>query len=144
MSDKSRFDPFKELSKIGDQVSKAIEDTFTSGSSTASLQIDIIETDDSIILVTGALLGLDTESLDISIQENNQVSITGKTVPPEEFANASYLKRERKFGTFARTVSIPVDIIADEAQAKFKDNMLTLTIPKAEKGPKVIRVTPIE
>ena len=55
--------------------------------------------------------------------------------------NASYLRQERRFGAFARTIALPAPVQADKAEAKFKDGVLTLSIPKAEEAkPKTIKV----
>ncbi|NJL92676.1 MAG: Hsp20/alpha crystallin family protein [Anaerolineae bacterium] len=137
----SRFDPMKEMANLREQVSRVLEDTFGSGS---SLPLDIYETDDAIVVETVPLLGLRMESLDIQIADG-QLTISGEREAPAEVDAARYLRRERKFGPFSRTVMIPQHVVAEEAHARLKDHMLVITIPKvAETNPRVIKVTPIE
>jgi HSP20 family protein len=142
MTSTGRFGPWREeLSQIRDQVKGVLEDTF----SFSGLPVDIYETADSVVIVTGAIVGLKTDSLDISITEGHQVTIEGETVAPEDVAGARYLRRERKFGNFSKTVAIPMAVVAEEAKASYKNNILTITIPKKEqKGPRVVKVTPVE
>jgi HSP20 family protein len=60
----------------------------------------------------------------------------------EQFAEGSYLRKERRFGSFQRTFSLPTSVASDKARAEFEHGVLTLTLPKAEEAkPKSIKVT---
>lgn len=144
MTNNNRFEPLKqELTNIRDQVTKALEDTFSTYGN--NLPVDVYETSTEVVIVTGALLGLDTASLDISIIEGNQITIAGETQAPADVTADRYLRRERKFGKFSRTFNIPVKVVAEAAKASFKHNLLTITIPKVEQSnPKVVKITPEE
>jgi HSP20 family protein len=53
-----------------------------------------------------------------------------------------WLLRERRFGAFERTVSLPTVVDSEQATADFKDGVLTITLPKAEVAkPKSIPVS---
>lgn len=140
MPNPSRFDPMKELSNLRDQVNKVVGDAL---GSSGVLPIDIYETEDSVVIVTGALVGLKTETLDISITEN-QLTISGETENPLAVDENQFIRRERKFGAFSRVVPITGALKADEAHAEFKNNILTITLPKVEiSSPRVIKVKPV-
>lgn len=140
MPNPSRFDPMKELSNLRDQVNKVVGDALGSSS---VLPIDIYETEDSVVIVTGALVGLKTETLDISITEN-QLTISGETENPLAVDENQFIRRERKFGAFSRGVPMTGALKADEAHAEFKNNILTITLPKVEiSSPRVIKVKPV-
>ncbi|RMF35026.1 MAG: Hsp20/alpha crystallin family protein, partial [Chloroflexi bacterium] len=52
-----------------------------------------------------------------------------------------YYRRERRYGSFCRNISLPVTIQADKAEAEFEHGVLTLRLPKAEAvKPKTIKV----
>jgi HSP20 family protein len=139
----NRFDPMKEFSNFRDQVSKVLEDTFSVGNT--SVPVDVYETEDTLVLLSGALLGLRPDSLDISIKDGITLTVEGETVPPTDVPDAQYIKRERKFGRFSRTVTLPVRVIAEQAKANYKDGVVRITLPKAERtSPKVVKVTPLE
>jgi HSP20 family protein len=140
-----RFGSIKEeFTNIRDQFSKVIEDTFSPGAS--GLVLDVYETEDSVLIVSGPIIGLNTETLDISITEGHQLSIEGETIDPDDLPpGGSFVRRERKFGPFAREVSIPTAVLPEETRASYKDHVLTITLPKVEQsGPKVVKVTNIE
>ncbi|MCL4876118.1 MAG: Hsp20/alpha crystallin family protein [Anaerolineae bacterium] len=140
MPSASRFDPMKELANLRDQVNKVIGDTIGSSS---FLPVDIYETEDSVVIVTAPLLGLKTETLDIAITEGH-LTISGETANPLEVDDRQYLRRERKFGPFSRSVPVSGVVDPEKARAEFKNQVLTIYLPKLEiSGPKVIKVKPV-
>lgn len=140
MPSASRFDPMKELANLRDQVNKVIGDTI---GSSGFLPVDIYETEDSVVIVTAPLLGLKAETLDIAITEGH-LTISGETANPLEVDDRQYLRRERKFGAFSRSVPVSSVVDPEKARAEFKNQVLTIYLPKLEiSGPKVIKVKPV-
>ena len=138
------FDPMKALNTIRDSVNRIIEDGLSAANGAQLLPVDIYATDTSVVVKAGPLLGVKPEDIDVSIV-GDKLTIKGETKPESGADAANYLRRERKFGAFSRTVLIPVPVKADQSSASFKEGMLTITIPKSEDaGPKVINVEPIE
>ncbi|NIV40319.1 MAG: Hsp20 family protein, partial [Anaerolineae bacterium] len=65
-----------------------------------------------------------------------------ETKEEEEIKRENYLRRERRFGSCCRTVTLPGGLEAEKAEADYTDGVLTLTFPKAEEvKPKSIKVT---
>ena len=56
----------------------------------------------------------------------------GQIQDESEKEHGQYHLRERRFGSFARTISLPATIKADTIQADYTDGVLTLRLPKAE------------
>ena len=138
------FDPMKALNTIRDSVNRFIEDGLSAANGAQILPVDIYATETSVVVKAGPLLGLKPDEIDVSIV-GDKLTIKGETKSETGPEAANYLRRERKFGAFSRTVIIPVPVKADQAAASFKDGMLTITLPKIEEtGPKVINVEPIE
>ena len=52
----------------------------------------------------------------------------------EEGEGQRWLLREQRYGAFARLVTLPSAVNADQASAAFQDGILTITLPKAEVG----------
>jgi HSP20 family protein len=104
-----------------------------------ALAVDMYETDDAVIVKT-AVPGVNAEDIDISIN-GDILTINGETSAEEQVEEDSYIRRERRYGAFSRSVSIPVAIVAGEAEAECENGILTLTLPKAEEvKPKAIKV----
>jgi HSP20 family protein len=106
---------------------------------TGGLAVDMYETDEAVI-VKSAVPGLESEDLDINIT-GDTLTIKGESREEEEIEEENYFCRERRYGAFSRSLTIPVSIVPDEAEAEIEDGVLTLTLPKAEEvKPKAIEV----
>ena len=86
------------------------------------------------------LPGIAKDNLQIQAKENT-IRISGeKTVGYDERASAH--RRERVFGVFDRTISLPVAIDPDAIRAEYRDGILVLFIPRAaSERPRSIKVT---
>jgi HSP20 family protein len=105
-----------------------------------TLALDIYENDDNLVVET-SLPGISPDEVDISVA-GNSLTIKGETKRGEEKEeNGKYHYRERRYGSFQRTVSLPVEVNADEAAATFENGLLKLSLPKVEEAkPKRITV----
>ena len=142
-----RWDPFNEMVSLRDAMSRLFEDSFirpgawpTSLEGTAwTLPLDVIETKDDI-LVKASVPGLKPEEIDISVT-GGALTIKGETRSEQKVEEGSYIRQERRYGSFQRTITLPADVVADKAKAEFESGVLTLTLPKAEEAkPKTIKV----
>jgi HSP20 family protein len=106
---------------------------------TGTLAVDVYETDEDVV-VKASVPGVDPEDLDISIT-GDTLTIKGETRAEEEVEEENYVYRERRYGAFSRSMTIPTSVRADEADAEFDDGVLTLRLPKTEEvKPKTIKV----
>jgi HSP20 family protein len=111
------------------------------GSSTGAWvpALDIFETKDKYV-VNVELPGVSPDSVDVSV-EDSTLSIKGErgfypNVPEEAFHRV-----ERRFGPFARSLSLPPTASADGIEATFDKGVLTIQVPKAEEAkPKKISI----
>ena len=142
-----RWDPFNEMVSLRDAVSHLFEDAFIRPAgwplpfegAAWSMPVDVIETKDQIV-VKAAVPGVKPDEVDVSIT-GEALTIKGETKAEEKFEEGSYLRKERRFGAFQRTLTLPVNVVADKAKAEFENGVLTLTLPKAEEAkPKSIKV----
>lgn len=130
------------LSNMRQSLNRVIEDTLSfAGGGSLTIPVDVIDTQDHIVVLTMPLLGIVPEKLDISISGDTLI-IEGETAPqPETDENVTYLRRERRYGRFSRKVHIPVAIQSDMAAAELKDGVLRISLPKAPQAkPQVIPV----
>jgi HSP20 family protein len=86
------------------------------------------------------LPGIKADDIDITI-DNGMLTIQGEAQEEHAEEGERYHLRERRYGTFCRSVALPVGVDAGKATAEFEDGVLTLTLPKAEEAkPKRIAV----
>ncbi|MDO8690068.1 MAG: Hsp20/alpha crystallin family protein [Dehalococcoidia bacterium] len=139
-----RWDPFHETVSLRDAMDKLFQDSFIRPSSRllareGAFSMDVYETDNEVV-VKASLPGVDPEDVDITVT-GDLLTIKAESKVNEEIAQESYYIQERRFGSFTRSLTIPVTVQADKADAKFEHGILTLTLPKAEEiRPKTIKV----
>ncbi len=90
--------------------------------------IDIIENDKGF-KVKAELPGLTTKDLDVSISDCALI-IKGEKKKEKEEAGDNYIHRECCCGSISRTVAIPEEADLGKAKASFKQNILTVEIPR--------------
>jgi HSP20 family protein len=101
--------------------------------------VDMYQTDDAVV-VKSAIPGIKPEDIDISIT-GDTLTIKGETQVEEEVNEENYIRRERRYGSFCRSLALPLPVVTDKAAAEFENGVLTLTLPKAEEvKPKAIKI----
>jgi HSP20 family protein len=91
-------------------------------------------------VVKTAIPGVRGEDINISVA-GDTLSVKAESKAEEEVKREKYLRRERRYGAYRRSVTLPGGLKTDEAEADFTDGVLTLTFPKAEEvKPKTIKI----
>jgi HSP20 family protein len=148
MANITRFDPLGEMVSLRSAMDRLFEDSFVSpmswrtigGSDAVNPPIDVHETTDEIV-VSAALPGMKADDVEITITGQN-LTLSGEFKSDDEIKRDQYLYRERRYGTFRRSMQLPVRVQGDKADASFNDGVLTLRIPKAEEvKPRQIRIS---
>lgn len=144
-----RWEPSRDIVSLRDMMDRLFEDAFVTprGGMTmhglGELALDMYETNDAVVVKT-ALPGVKPEDVDITIT-GDTLAIRGETRQEDENKEGNYLRRERRYGEFARSITLPSGLQVDRADASFDNGMLTLKIPKSEQAkPKSIKVKPKE
>ena len=103
------------------------------------LSIDVYQTPDSIV-VKSTIAGVKPEDIDIAIN-NDMLTIRGKREMYEKIKDEHYLYRECYWGSFSRSIILPVEIEAEKIEAVLENGVLTVTLPKAKSAKEIsIRV----
>jgi HSP20 family protein len=142
MSNRLQWDIRRELGNLRDNMNRILEEGIASVSG-GTITLDMYETDESVVVETNPIPGVTPESFEVAIT-GNVLTIKGESKEDagQNKENANYLRRERRFGQFSRSITIPLEVKAEEAVASFKDGILTITIPKvAPERPRVINVS---
>jgi HSP20 family protein len=92
--------------------------------------VDVYDDKDAVV-VKAELPGIDRDDIDISVGERT-LTIKGEKKKEEEVKKADFYRWERSYGSFARTVDLPVAVEPDRATATFRDGVLEVRLPKGE------------
>jgi len=134
MSNLTRWEPVREMMTLRDAMDRLFDDAFTrpiginGGSSMPA--IDLYQTDDEVV-VKAALPGLKADDVQITVT-NGVLTLRGEFKRENGHKEATYHIREQRFGSFERSVALPIDVQTDKAQADFQNGVLTIILPKAE------------
>jgi len=100
---------------------------------------DISETDKEYI-IRAALPGIKKENIEVNLREG-LITIAGDRKQEKEEKDEKFHRVESIYGSFTRSFSLPDNIKADAVRSDYKDGILSVHIPKAEKErPKQILV----
>jgi HSP20 family protein len=104
-----------------------------------TLPLDITEAENDFV-VKASLPGIKPEDVQTAVL-GDTLTIRGESRVEEENGH-NWLLRERRSGSFQRSVSMGTPIDADRASAQFEHGVLTLTLPKSEQArPKQIKLS---
>jgi HSP20 family protein len=95
------------------------------------LPVDMYHTGEAIV-IRALVAGVSPEDLDISITRDT-VTIRGVRNEYQETTDDNYYHRELFWGSFSRTLLLPEEVLIDEAEAKEKNGLLEIILPKVDK-----------
>jgi HSP20 family protein len=135
-----RWNPYREMSELINAVDRLVDSRSmmprmawrTSSDWDWNIALDVSEDEDQYV-VKASLPGINPDDLDISI-ESNMITIKGEVKEESESDSRRYHLRERRFGSFCRSFSLPNSVDADSIDATYEDGVLTLSLPKVEEA----------
>jgi HSP20 family protein len=98
------------------------------------LAVDVLNTEDAI-LIKAMIAGVRPNDIDIDITRD-MVTIKAKREEEREYSDTSYFQKELFWGAFSRKILLPEEIDVDQAEAKEKNGLLVITLPKVDKNKK--------
>ena len=139
-----RRDPFREMMSLRSAMDRMFDGAFFSAPwewqpLSGDLALDVAENENEF-LVKASLPGMDPDDLDIAFS-GKTLTIKGEYKAEEEKEDVHYHLRERRYGSFSRSLTLPTPINSDAIQARYETGVLTLHLPKTEEAkPKRIAV----
>ena len=131
----SRYDPFREMMTLRSAMDRLFDSAFVGSREDLEfanwgLALDVSETGDEY-LVKASVPGVNPDDLEITYN-NKVLTIKGETKQENKVEETRYHLRERRFGSFARSVSLPTAVDSDHIEAGYENGVLTLHLPKTE------------
>jgi HSP20 family protein len=143
MSSLVRFEPLSDLLTFRSAMDRLFDETM--GQTGPGLggfgapAIDLYQTDDDVV-VRASLPGVHPKDLNITVT-GDVLTLRGEVQELKELEGAQVHIKERRFGSFTRSIGLPSPVVAEKADAQFENGILTLRLPKAEEvKPKTITV----
>lgn len=137
MNSLTRWEPFREMQTFREMMDRFFEEPWldtprlwTQRDGEFTLALDVAE-DDERYIVTASVPGVDPDQIEVTLTEN-VLTIKGETKSEKDVEEKNYHLRERRYGKFSRSVTLPMPVDADAVEATHENGVLTLRLPKAE------------
>lgn len=136
-----RYEPEKHLMSLRDamdrMMSESVWDPFDMFSrmphGIASFpKVDISESDKEVKVVAN-IPGIDPDEVELEVSDDS-LSLSGKVKKEEEERGKKFYRYEREYGEFRREFSLPAYVDPNRVNAKVKNGVLTITLPKSEEA----------
>ena len=137
----TRWDPFAELSELRTRFDRMF-DPFNGRERVWTPAIDVVR-DDGNLVIHAELPGIKPEEVKIEV-EDDILRVSGEHRESMEEKDEQYVRRERRYGSFSRSLTLPVGVDAKKIKAETHDGVVEVTIPLPKEATKeTVNITPI-
>jgi len=135
-----RWEPLRDMMSLRDAMERLIQESFLRPAGSilpamrGAMPLDVVERGDAFE-IRASLPGIKPEDVQITVQ-GDVLTIRGMTTSEQERKDdrddENWILRERRSGSFYRSLTLPAPLDADRATARFEQGVLVLEIPKVE------------
>jgi HSP20 family protein len=148
----ARWDPFQEIEALRREVERAFEEVgigsetfprvaFLPGRGPRRYPLVNLHEDRDHVYVEALAPGIDPNALHLTVVRNTLTISGEKRHTPGEVRPEAFHRSERAAGRFVRTIELPVEVDENNVRAEYRNGLLLVTLPKAEKAkPRQIHV----
>ena len=139
-----RWDPFREMVTFREAMDRWLQQSISgtgqllSNIRPESIPIDAIERNDAFE-VRAALPGVRPEDVEVTVQ-GERVTIRAEARTSDESSDDNWLMREHRYGVMQRSITLPVAVSSENAEARIENGVLSLRLPKTQ-GVEARRIT---
>ncbi|HTX30365.1 MAG TPA: Hsp20/alpha crystallin family protein [Solirubrobacteraceae bacterium] len=136
----SRWDPFAELSELRTRFDRMF-DQFDGEGRAWTPAIDVVR-DDGNLVIRADLPGIKPEEVKIEV-EDDILTVSGEHEERKEEKEKEYMRRERRYGSFSRSMALPPGVEPKKIKAQTRDGVVEVTIPLPTEAKKeAVKITP--
>jgi HSP20 family protein len=138
----TRWEPFAELGELRGRLDRMLGE-LTDGERTWMPAIDV-ERDNGNLVVRADVPGIKPDEVKIEIQDDI-LTVSGQHEERKETKDKDkhFLRRERRYGAFSRSMALPMGVDPKKIKAKTHDGIVEVTIPLPKEAKKeTITITP--
>lgn len=127
---------WRPLVELRHRVDQIFRDVAESGIGGWSLSMDVIRRDDAIVL-RADIPGLDADDVEIAV-EDNVLTVSGEYNEEHDEEKEHYVRRERHYGSFSRSMTLPPGVDPESIKATTTNGVLEVTIPVPKEDEKKV------
>ena len=141
----AQWNPFVDMENLRRDIDRAFEEfggsqapatkvAFLPGRGPRRYPLVNLLEDRENLYVEALMPGVDPQSLNVSVMRN-RLTLSGEKVRNSaDVKPEAFHRNERSSGKFVRTFDLPVEVDEERIQAEYKNGLLIVTLPKAEKA----------
>jgi HSP20 family protein len=123
----TRWDPFSELGELRSRFDHLFDEWLDGRERAWTPAVDVVR-EDGHLVVRADLPGLKPEEVKIEV-EDDILTVSGVHRESKEDKESDYVRRERRYGSFSRSMTLPVGVDASKIKAKTHNGVVEVTIP---------------
>jgi len=143
----TRWEPFAEMGELRSRMDRLFDELWTGQGSTGALErtwappVDVVHENGHLVL-RADVPGIKPDEVKIEV-EDDILTVSGSHEEKKEEKDKRFLRRERRFGSFARSMTLPAGVDAKQIKAKTHDGVVEVTIPlPKEEQPEKVTIKP--
>ncbi len=119
--------PFSDFAELRHRLDQAFRDLSDGAQHGWTPSVDLVRRDDALVL-RADIPGIKPEDVEIEV-EDNVLTVSGEHREETEEKKEHYMRRERRIGSFSRSMILPEGVTADDVEATTEEGVLEVTIP---------------
>src|SRR5271166_3811909 len=130
----TRWEPFAELGELRTRFDRMFEELAEGRQRGWTPAVDVVR-DNGNLVVRADIPGIKPEEVKIEV-EDDILTVSGEHTESKEQKDKNYVRRERRYGSFSRSMALPAGVDANEIKAKTHDGVVEVTIPLPKEAKK--------
>ena len=136
------WDPFTELGELRSRFDRLFDEWLDGRERAWTPAIDVVR-EDGHLVVRADLPGVKPEEVKIEV-EDDILTVSGEHQESKEEKDKNYVRRERRYGSFSRSMALPAGVDAEKIKAETHDGVVEVTIPLPKEAKKeTVAIKPI-
>ncbi|MGO8905898.1 MAG: Hsp20/alpha crystallin family protein [Solirubrobacteraceae bacterium] len=137
----TRWEPFAEFGDLRSRFDRMFEELTEGRRGQWTPAIDVIH-DNSNLVLRADVPGIKAEEVKIEV-EDDILTVSGEHEETKEEKDKNFLRRERRYGSFRRSMALPAGVDPKKIKAKTRDGVVEVTIPLPKETKKEpVTITP--
>jgi HSP20 family protein len=139
----TRWRPFAELEDLRGRIDRVFSEMENGEARKWNMALDVIEREDEYVL-RADVPGIKPDEVKIEV-EDDRLTVSAEHEETDEEKKDNYVRRERHYGSFSRSIRLPQGVTADQVEATCKDGIVEVSIPKPKEAErKAVTIRPKE
>jgi HSP20 family protein len=123
----TRWEPFTELAEMRSRFDRLLTELAAGGDREWAPAVDMIH-DDGNLVIRADVPGIKPDEISIEV-DRGVLTISGKHEEAKEEQEKQYMRRERRYGAFTRSMPLPEGIDPKQIKAETHDGVIEVTVP---------------